>query len=81
MTFVGNILFRQEECLHLSDRISILMTYSCKICPEFGQELWLVDIVVILFYLLIMQDRQKATKIECKPGRKRDESTTVQNSQ
>ena len=53
--------------------------YSCKICPEFGQELWLVDIVVILFYLLIMHDRQKATKIECKPGCKCDQSTTKQS--
>ena len=32
-----------------------------KICPESGQELWLVDIVVILFYLLFTNDRQKAT--------------------
>ena len=52
-------------------------TYSCKICPEFGQELWLVDIVVILFYLLIMHDRQKATKIECKPGCKCDELACI----
>ena len=43
-----------------------------KICPESGQELWLVDVVVILFYLLLrMTDkRQKATKVKCK----RDES-------
>ena len=37
-----------------------------KICPESGQELWLVDIVVILFYLLFTNDRQKATKVNCK---------------
>ena len=29
-----------------------------KICPESGQELWLVDIIVILFYLLFTNDRQ-----------------------
>ena len=35
-----------------------------KICPESGQELWLVDIVVILFYLLsrIPDKRKKGHK-------------------
>ena len=30
-----------------------------KICPESGQELWLVDIIVILFYLMFSTDRKK----------------------
>ena len=59
-----------------------------KICPESGQELWLVDIVVILFYpwggwfyLLFTSDRKKtkATKVKCKRGRERDKFTTKQS--
>ena len=48
-----------------------------KICPESGQELWLVVIAVVLFDLLCTNDRQKtreATKVKCKC----DESTTKQ---
>ena len=47
---------------------------------ESSQEFLLVDIVVILFHLLFMSDRKKkATKVKCKQGCKRDESTTVQS--
>ena len=47
-----------------------------KICPESGQELWLVVIAVVLFDLLCTNDRQKtreATKVKCKC----DESTVL----
>ena len=50
-----------------------------KICPESGQEPWLVDMVVILFYLLFTNDRQKTTRVKCKWGLKHDESTTNQS--
>ena len=40
-----------------------------------GQELLLVNVVVILFYLLFRNDRQKATKVKCKC----DESITKQS--
>ena len=45
----------------------------CKNCRESGQELWLVDVVVILFYLLFTNDRQK-TK-----GHKRHSNVNVMN--
>ena len=35
----------------------------------------MADVVVILFYLLFTNDRQKATKVKCK----RNESTTKQS--
>ena len=44
-----------------------------KNCPDSGQELWLVEIVVTLFYMLFTNDRQrqKVTKAKCKRGCKR----------
>ena len=44
-------------------------------CPDFGQELCLVNIVNLLFQLLFTNDRQKATKVKCKC----DKSTTKQS--
>ena len=52
-----------------------------KICPESGQELWLVHIVIILFYLLSRNDRQNTKGHKCKWGCKRDEFTRKQSSQ
>ena len=53
----------------------------CKICPESGQELWMVNVVVTLFLAIVNEWHtkwQKATKVKCK----RDKSTDVlQNSQ
>jgi len=50
-----------------------------KICRESGQELWLVDIevyIVSAYCLQMTNKRQKAMKVKCKLGRKRDESTS-----
>ena len=54
----------QERCLLLSDRNS--MYRWGKICPESGQELWLVHMVVNLFKLLFstLDKRQMVTKLK-----------------
>ena len=38
-----------------------------------------MDMVVLLLYMLFTNDRQKSTKVKCKRGRERDESTTKQS--
>ena len=67
-------MFREEERLWLSEKKEIPYWWR-KICPESGHKLSLDYGVVTLFQLLFTNDRQKATKVECK----RDESITKQS--
>ena len=54
----------QQRCLLLNNRN--FMYRWCKICPESGQELWLVHMVVKLFKLLfsILDKGQMVTKLK-----------------